>query len=488
MFTQEWRQHWKLDRDPFSSEDADKDAVLADVDAGAVHSGFDRIFGDPRMPAPGIAFGEKGSGKSALRLMMRRRIDTHNQEHDKARVFLLEYIDFNPYLEHFRSRSDSIDAITQWTIADHIDCLLSLGTTKLVDLLLNEKASHEKLLPKQKINFALLAALYDNSNRRTTADATKRVRSSLGAHLMRSFWMGAGTLLASAACILAGAMPHLTDDWPGKKSTWYAIAIGGLVLVWLARLFGQMRVARTARRAAQSLRVLPRDSGPLADLLRALPPQMRKEFPLPDGNHENARYQLLDRLMDLTRSFGYRGWYVLVDRVDEPTLLSGDAEAMSSFVQKLLDIKLLQYPHLALKLFLPIELENLHRSAGKEGLKSMRLDKSNLIAELKWSGQELLDIANERLAASVEPGSELKHLEQLFAEDFDIEHLKSTLDVLGTPRYCFSFLAAVILDHVKDLEADLGQDDPRWRIPRSVFDVARAGWIDRTGAMRRALN
>ena len=99
MFTQTWRTHWGLSADPFACEDADKDLVLGQIDLGAVHSGFDRVFGDPRSPSPGIVFGEKGSGKSGLRLMMKRRLAEHNAAHPDARVFTVEYIDLNPFIE-----------------------------------------------------------------------------------------------------------------------------------------------------------------------------------------------------------------------------------------------------------------------------------------------------------------------------------------------------------------------------------------------------
>ncbi|HIF22198.1 MAG TPA: hypothetical protein EYQ27_09900 [Gemmatimonadetes bacterium] len=77
MFAKTWRDHWNLSEDPFAFEDADKDPFVTRVDASAVHSSFDRIFGNADTPAPGIVFGEKGSGKSGLRLAMQRGIEKH---------------------------------------------------------------------------------------------------------------------------------------------------------------------------------------------------------------------------------------------------------------------------------------------------------------------------------------------------------------------------------------------------------------------------
>ena len=102
MFTQKWREHWGLMDDPFNSEDADKDSILSALDSSVVHWSFDRMYGNPRMAAPAIVFGEKGSGKSGLRLMIRRRLLDWNEKHPDEKVFLIEYIDFNPYLARFR--------------------------------------------------------------------------------------------------------------------------------------------------------------------------------------------------------------------------------------------------------------------------------------------------------------------------------------------------------------------------------------------------
>lgn len=490
MFTQEWRDHWALRGDPFACEDADKDFVLAEIDSTAVHSGFDRIYGDPRMPAPGIVFGEKGSGKSGLRLMMARRLAEHNANRDEGRIFVVEYIDFNSYLERFRARGsqEPADVLAEWSVSDHLDCLLSLATTKLVDLALDEKASHQKLTRKQRVEMLLLAALYHDSKRRTTGETLARLRRSLrlfdGRTIGRTLLLLALTLAGVALALL----PHLLDANLGDRRVWYGAGALLIAGTWIWNALGKLGSHRRAKRAAQSIRVLRRDPAPLAKLLRSLPGREHAEFPLPEGHREEPRYGHLDRMFDLTEAFGYGGWYVLMDRVDEPSLFSGDAASMASFIESLLDIKLLQHPGLALKLFLPIELETIYRSASPDELKSMRLDKSNLIPELKWSGQELYEIANKRLRACLESRSPVESLADLVEEDFDLDHLRATLGILGTPRYCFGFLSAVVLDHLKELPSDLGPDDPAWRIPRARFDVERAAWIDRSGILRRTMN
>ncbi len=489
MFTQQWRAHWGLRTDPFACEDADKDLVLAEMDSSAVHSAFDRIFGSPHMPAPGIVFGEKGSGKSGLRLMMRRRLEEHNAS-SPDRVFVIEYIDFNPYLEHFRgadSRSGE-KLLGEWKLADHLDCLLSLATSKLVGLCLDESAGHEKLSRKQKVNLLLLAALYYDSRRRTAPEAIHKLRLALRVFDVRTSARLVGLTLLVALGIALALLPHLVEASLGPPQIWYAAGATLAGASLLVHALDRWRGRRSARKAVASVRILARDAEPLAAVVRGLPARERAEFPLPQGDREEVRFELLERLQDLTTAFGYSGWYVLMDRVDEPSLLSGDAVLMSRFVEKLLDVKLLQYPGLALKLFLPIELERLHRSASPEAQKSMRLDKSNLVPELSWSGRELYEIANARIRSSAEENSRVRRLEDLFEERFDLEHLFATLSALATPRYGFAFLSAVVQEHLKELPGELSPDDPAWRIPRTRFDVVRAGWLDRAGVLRRSMN
>lgn len=506
MFTQTWRTHWGLASDPFACEDADKDIVLTQVALGAVHSAFDRVFGDPRSPAPGIVFGEKGSGKSGLRLMMKRRITEHNAQHPDARVYVVEYTDLNPFIEQVHatvarraSGQQATEAVIgRWEIADHLDAILSLGVTQLVDDILAGHTRAPDLAPKQKLDLLLLAATYDRSPRRTVGETVARLRGALGGSLpgkgaQRAFLRWTGSIVGAAA-ILASQFGGSAGD-AGILSTlheqrvvvsWIGAAL--IALPWLVHGVRRRLAARRAAQVARSVRVLADDAEPLARLLTDLSPGLRGEFVLPEGTSEAPRYALLQRFLDLLGFHGYGGLYVLVDRVDEPTLLSDSPDGMRGFVSRILDIKLLQLPRLALKLFLPIEMEGLWHSASPEQLRRMRLDKSNLVPELQWTGRELYEIANQRLQASLVQGSERRELAHLLADDLPIDEVLETLSSLATPRYAFGFLSEVFVTYVKDLPDALPEGDPRWRLPRTHFEVVRRGWIDRTGFLRRTLN
>lgn len=495
MFSQTWRQHWGLSEDPFACEDADKDLILASVDPAAVHSGFDRIFGNPRSPAPGIVFGEKGSGKSGLRLMTRRWLERHDQQHPEARTFVIEYVDFDAGLEGVQrslaiTGTDGESAqrvLDRWELSDHLDAILSIGTTKLADQLLAGESAPE-LSPKQRVEALVLAALYHDSPRRGITETLRGLRRKLRARNLRTGWTRTLRLIGTLAAVALALVPHLWGEAPGRDDLWYVAGAVVLLVVWGMTAVGWFALNARASRAANSVRVLHRDPAVLREVLAALTPKERAEFVLPKGTDSATRYELLDQFLRLLKAAGYTGCYVLVDRIDEPSLLSGSDERMRRFVEKLLDIKLLQFPDLAVKLFLPIEMESLYRSAPAESLKRMRLDKSNLIPELKWTGQELFEIANQRLKACLTPTSQAKGLMDLFAPEVEPVHLRETLGALGTPRYALGFLSALFTEHVRELPGDLTPEDARWRCPRALFDVVRAGWIDRTGILRRSLN
>ncbi len=497
MFTQKWREHWNMAHDPFNCEDADKDIILSELDSSVVHWSFDRMYGNPEMAAPAVAFGEKGSGKSALRLVMGRKLDEFNKDNPDKKVFLIEYVDFNPFMSIFRrrigaradDRQASQDVVKRWKISDHLDAILSLGSTKFIDQILESGNTPKEMTRKQKIYLLSLAALYYNSDRKTTSEAMLSLRKIIKHYSWRPFFKWMFIILLT----LAGAATLLVPWYTGMESTFFKkvlYSVGGLGLAgtWGWWLFDYLLARTQSAWAGRSVKVLPRNSSNLGLLLSRLSSKERKEYILPNGTDESGRYHLMDRFMDILESFGYQGVYVMLDRIDEPSLLSINETLMRQFVEKLLDIKLLQYPRLGLKLFLPIEMDAIHRNATAEQLKHMRLDKSNLVSELKWSGQELYEIANSRMEICKNPESEIRPLSDLFEDSFDFVYLKDTLSTLGTPRYAFGFLSTLFSEYVKDLPNDLTEDDPRWKVSRTHFDVIRAQWIDRSGILRRVLN
>ena len=111
MNLQQFFDHWSIVENPFRGEEARQDAVfsrLSQLDAAgrpkAAHSDFEKIIGRLEYPSTSIVFGEKGSGKTAMRLQIARHVETFNEKHPDRRLLVVHYDDFNPFLDRFVNR------------------------------------------------------------------------------------------------------------------------------------------------------------------------------------------------------------------------------------------------------------------------------------------------------------------------------------------------------------------------------------------------
>src|SRR6185312_3785135 len=143
MKTEQFLEHHGIKGNPFSEEDAQTDTVFKRRCMTTIHHpAWNKFFGSPADPSTALVFGEKGSGKTALRLQASSEMETYNQNNLGERVFVISYDDFNPYLDNCRAalRAPDMDQVlAKWRLSDHMDAILSLGVTHLVDLLTSEK-------------------------------------------------------------------------------------------------------------------------------------------------------------------------------------------------------------------------------------------------------------------------------------------------------------------------------------------------------------
>ena len=139
MKIQQFLDHHGIAANPFADEDAQTDLVFKGACIRSTfHPTWDKIYGDPSEPATSVVFGEKGSGKTAMRLQIARHLADYNADHPEHQVFVVQYDDFNPFLDRFRDRFSGrrrrVDRVlAQWRLWDHIDAILSLAVTQLVD-------------------------------------------------------------------------------------------------------------------------------------------------------------------------------------------------------------------------------------------------------------------------------------------------------------------------------------------------------------------
>ena len=146
MKVQQLLAHHGIKENPFGQEDAQSDQVFKrHCLEGTYHPAWDKIFGSPEEPATAVVFGEKGSGKTALRLQIVDQIARFNREHPDRRVLVIEYDDFNPFLDCYRDRlfgrmRSPERTLESWRLWDHMDAILTLGVSRVVDGLLGPVA------------------------------------------------------------------------------------------------------------------------------------------------------------------------------------------------------------------------------------------------------------------------------------------------------------------------------------------------------------
>ncbi len=477
MKLEQFFRHHGIGGNPFSEEDAQTDTVFKKRCLETVHHpAWNKFFGNPSDPGAALVFGEKGSGKTALRLQAAAELDSHNQAHPGERVLVISYDDFNPYLDHCKAalKVQNIDRVLDgWKLDDHMDAILSMGMTQLVDLLTTERVDLTVLSLDQRRDLLLLAALYDASTGEPIAKRWSRLRRRSG---YRPLWtrrdlqfiFGTTVFVVALLALFRSLLSWSTLPW----------LLSPIVAAWLYWGWRLVRAEWFARDIRKGLRVLSRDPSALRwELLWFKPTELGGQ-PLPRSSRGGAeeRYELLRKFMGLLQSLGYAGVVVLVDRVDEPQQVEGDPRRMRSLVWPLLDHKFLRHPGIGVKLLLPIELAYYLEKEGKEFYDRARPDKLNMIKPLRWTGPSLYDLAGDRLAVcKIESASngDIPRLRGLIDDAISDDYLKDALGNLRTPRHLFKFLHRLIEEHCHRHT----EDAPRWKIDYDTFRTTYAAYM-----------
>lgn len=166
---------------------------------------------------------------------------------------------------------------------------------------------------------------------------------------------------------------------------------------WYGALW--FRRHRFASRICKNLRTLNRDSGQLRPLLLEFTSKEIDEQPAPQSQRSDDRYALLEKLQLILRTIGYPGLIVIIDRVDEPDLVNGQAERMKQLVWPLMDNKLLKHENFGIKMLLPSDLQPFAERETREFHERARLDKQNVVASFDWTGEALYDLLGSRMKA-----------------------------------------------------------------------------------------
>ncbi|MEO0476216.1 MAG: hypothetical protein AAF085_09670 [Planctomycetota bacterium] len=504
MNAQTFFEHHGIDTNPFAAEEARLDPIFDRLPGGATdHPDFAKIMGRVDQPATAVVFGEKGSGKTAIRLMLGRKINEHNAKPDNAPVLVVAYDDLNPVLDKLLSakRQKAEAMLDKFRLEDHQDAILARAMTKLVSAMLGEKDHTPepvpqidvtrramKRLPKQtRVDLAVLAALYDEPASGSALPRFEKLRKKLriGWHLPQ-WWVLTKAIVYTAAAGALYIMHRIMDDDPGWLMP-ALIALGVFaVIAWGYWLYKQFKLWSLARRATNEMPAVKRSS----DILRKMLEQFRSSqlagqpIPVPPRGPAplgDTRYQLTRRFVTALSEMGFAGMLVFVDRMDEPTLVHGDAEKMKAITWPMFDNKFLKQERVGMKLLLPLELRYELARESATFFQEARLDKQNLIDELTWSGATLYDLCNKRLAACHTGNGDAPTLKSIFAEDVSREMLIDALDQMHQPRDAFKFLYAALQEHCR-LVAD---DEKNYKIARLTLETVRRDQAKRVQELYR---
>jgi hypothetical protein len=502
--------HYDLNENPFGAEEARLDPVfprLAEQDLH--HPDFDKIIGQVDQPSTAVVFGEKGSGKTAIRLTLANKIAKHNQAHPDERVLVVAYDDFNPTLDRLmRTRKqDASTVLSNLRLADHQDAILSEAVTPLVSALIGDKAPggeaevvrlpdektkylRKRLNNQQKIDLAILAGLYDQPPAGMDIARWRKLCKTLklGFRLPLAFWRNAAILITLVALGFGGVF-YFMEDQP-----WWVLPVLGLsaaaaIVLWVFWLIQLTRVYSAARKTAREMPAIGRQPAQLRSVFGELGISRLAGQPLPQrGRAEqdlsDSRYQLTRRLISILKSFGYAGLVVLIDRVDEPSAIAGDAGRMRSLIWPMFDNKFLKQDSIGIKLLLPIELSYLLQKEGPAFFQEARLDKQNMIEKLTWSGAMLYDLMTSRLRACRDAGAEgTISLTDLFKDDVSRDQLVDALDQMHQPRDAFKFIYAMIQDHCRLMPDDAAD----YKIARLTLEAVRRTQSQRVQELYRGL-
>jgi hypothetical protein len=205
---------------------------------------------------------------------------------------------------------------------------------------------------------------------------------------------------------------------------------------------------------------------------------------MPSRDRSDDRYELLAKLQRILKPLGFTSMVIVVDRVDEPHLINGSAQRMRDFLWSMFDNKFLKHPGIGFKMLLPKDVVYFLNREEKEFYERSRLDKQNLIKSLEWTGESLFDMATNRIRACLAEGADRNiTIGSFFADDVTTEDLVSRFARLRVPRHLFRFLYRLLTEHCNRST----EDNPSWKISRSVLDTAMESYTRELEAMDRGL-
>lgn len=480
MKIQQFLDHHSIARNPYAEEDAQTDPVFKEhcID-GTFHPTWDKVYGDPTEPATAVVFGEKGSGKTAMRLQIAKHLSQYNDEHPDGRVMTIHYDDFNPFLDRFHNRfgtKKSADRVLKkWRLWDHMDAILTLGVTGVVDQLLGARSNSNAVSDKvdserlseldrhQARDLLLLAMCYDQSTAQTHRDRWLELARKLDFSIWKQKWdlaLGVGWSLLVVIVVVVLAVYQVPLIPHGL---WIAPLVAALG--WAPRAWRWLVNWYRAWGIVHHMRTANHEVGTIRRLLMNFEGKHLESQPLPNKDRTDDRYEMLSKFQSILQTLGFSGIIVLVDRLDEPHLINGSAELMKELIWPMLDNKFLKQPGVGVKMMLPIELTRFVDKEDREFYQRARLDKQNMVSSFQWTGESLYDVANARLVACAKQDSDTT-LADLFEDAMTRDRLVAAFRQLRVPRHLFKFLYRLLVAHCHTHS----DSEPVYKISGTTFE------------------
>jgi hypothetical protein len=323
-------------RNPFGMREADRESHRQLASYFFQHQLFDTVLGSVDSLETVILLAERGAGKTTFRQAIEYFCRAGRRPVED--VLDVSYTNFSRPLQRARKHGRPVDIFT------HVDENLSCAVMRLLEAIDTIGLRQFEQLPAS--DFATLSAYVRRYSRLLQPDDYGRTAQVI----LRRF-----------------AAASLDTDGPDDELEHFDAS----------GLFGEDPASVIAR--------LPALLQPAANLLVRLQQQPPRRL------GSNSYLQLMRDFLELLCALGYRAMYVLDDRLDETALLDSPA-AVVGFVKPLLtDVKLLDEPNLAFKIFLPQHLDPY--LAVEVDFRRKRL----AVRHLAWSGDDLLSLLTRRL-------------------------------------------------------------------------------------------
>jgi len=523
MNIEKFLAHHGMSENPFGAEEARHDPVYERLllQTNCQHPDFAKILGRVEHPSTSVVFGEKGSGKTAIRLMIGKCVADHNQEKTDGRTMMVAYDNLNPTLDLLtqrrrremsslkRNKATTQQLLEQIRLEDHQDAILSVATTRLIDALLDVRVDNEspmimpealpqriKKMPRRnRVDLLTLAALYDQPRSGDVVSRWSRLRSKLrvGARWSTGMTRILAMLLTVLAAGIAGVhylgnyIDFVKDALPAGMVAGAGVCAALAIVLWISWVSRHISLWRLSKRIWKQTPTIDRTPPQLREMLINLPGSDLAGQTWPSHEEQeasNSRYELTAKLLDALEYLGYVGIIVLIDRVDEPTLVAGNPDRMRAILWPMLDNKFLQQDRIGFKLLLPIELRHsLHRESS-EFFQEARLDKQSLVDRLEWSGATLYDLCSNRLRACRKSTENPIFLTDIFEPNVSREMLVDALNQMHQPRDAFKFLYTVIQEHCRMVP----DDEAKYMIPKVTLDSVRRDQALRVQELYRGLS